>query len=189
VSSRRGCPSLPHAGVCLWGSVHHRTGVHPYCCCDALESRAGLLEATGARSVGTGGRPAIAKLAAAPSIAGVRNFQSWLVPRPSPPGSYISMFSPWASPTRSLAESNFLVVCERVVMRQSCSRRSITACESSSGRKSSRLRRPAPASTLLPRLPTTLWRIFRYVGFEGIVPRAPCARSSCVRAAQAFSVP
>ena len=24
--------------------VHYRTAVHPYCCCDALQSRAGLLE-------------------------------------------------------------------------------------------------------------------------------------------------
>src|SRR6266705_4090940 len=34
----------------------------------ALQSRAGLLEATGARSVGTSCRPASAKLAAAPSL-------------------------------------------------------------------------------------------------------------------------
>ena len=48
--------------------LHYRTAVHPDCCCDALQSRAGLLEATGARSVETGCRPAVAMPAAAQSL-------------------------------------------------------------------------------------------------------------------------
>ncbi len=43
--------------------LHYRTAVHPDCCCDALQSRAGLLEATGAHTLTTGSRPVVAKLA------------------------------------------------------------------------------------------------------------------------------
>src|SRR6266705_2703912 len=48
-SSRRGCPSLPHARVSLRGFVHHRTGVYPYCCCDGI--------AVASRVIGSDGCP------------------------------------------------------------------------------------------------------------------------------------